>query len=73
MQKYPGISALKISMLRVTYQTPKEVLKTVKVGDEIKDEFYTNGIVKFLSAEKIGLRIVFDFHLENGGHILAIR
>jgi hypothetical protein len=62
-----------LSMLRITYKTPDDVLENIKIGDHISDEYQLNGIVKEIERENVWNGFVYTFHLDSGRKIVVLR
>lgn len=57
-------------MIRVTAETPLEILREIKAGNLVTDTFSKTGLVETIEIEDDGLFMRFSFHLVTGRTIV---
>lgn len=57
-------------MIRITAETPLEILREVKIGNLVTDTFSKTGLVEAIEVEDDGLFLCFSFQLVTGRTIV---
>lgn len=52
-------------MITLNYKTPVDKLEKIKIGDEIVDEYQSQGRVTKILKKMTGNAVEFTFHLDN--------
>jgi hypothetical protein len=60
-------------MIRITNDTPIEMLQEIKIGDMVTDGFSKTSFVKTITIKDDGLYRVYEFHLDTERVIVAKR